>query len=195
MSYWLALFAVAAGAWLCSKREDKSRARIGFVYLCLAISFVVVTVSWRFGSDRQFAFWKLKAIPSSAWAKMVSDLKEMGRQCAESGVQSISSQRAMPSSFRFLGLREDYAGGTGDVLHSSGYTGPVASAVFGNKGRGWGLCVGPENFVRRQAESGYFFGCTKIFWEFFIGDFDTLGAPIRGGRASSLRVATGGGAR
>jgi hypothetical protein len=129
----------------------------GFVYVCLAIAFVVVIGSWRFLSDREFAFWKLRAVPSSAWPKMVLDLEEMGNQCAQRGVQSISSQKPLPRSFQPLGLRGDYSGGVGDVLNSPEYTGPVASAVFGNRGRMWGLCLGPQSFVRKYARSGYFF--------------------------------------
>ena len=154
-SYWVALFVVITGAWifLVARSGSMNPASFFFRLLCVVIALAVVIAAWHLSSER-FAAWKLKSIPQDAWPKMVSDLEQIGKKAAQSGITSVSSQTPLPKSFQPLGLRDEYSGGMGNVWKSPEYTGAVASALFGYKSRSWGLCVGPESFVSRYAHKG-----------------------------------------
>jgi hypothetical protein len=170
-SYWLALFVVLGGAWLYLRNQNPPVGPTRFFArrLTAGLAVAVVIGSW-FLSDRQFFFWKMKAIPSTAWPQMVSDLEEIGRRAAESGTNSLSSRTPIPKSLQQLGLREDYSGGMGNVWNTKDCAGAVGGVVFGCKVRRWGLCVGPEKIAEEFCRGGgyipvapdaYFFFGTK----------------------------------
>jgi hypothetical protein len=161
-SYWLALFVVLGGGWLYLRNQSQSIARRSFLYrrLCVAFALTVVIASWSL-SDGQFLYRKMRSIPLEAWPQMVSDLKEIGRQAAESGTTDLSSRRPLPESLQQLGSKEDYRGGMGNMWNSPEYTGAVAGVVFGYKYRRWGLCVGQRGLRKSSLEEAATFASRR----------------------------------
>jgi hypothetical protein len=168
-SYWLALFAVSFGAYLVLRNQERPIALVRLLCRCscVGLALVVVVVSWQ-RSDDQFAFWKMRAIPSSAWPRMASDLEAFGRQVAQGGNTALPATKPPPKSLQQLGLGADYSGGVANVWDSPQYTGVFAVITFGYKARSWGLLVGPEERAKSYCPGGaYFRVSTNAF--FFVG--------------------------
>jgi hypothetical protein len=167
-SYWLALVVVLGGGWLYLRNQNQPVASTSFFgrRLAVGLALAVVIGSWSL-SDRQFFFWKKKAIPSIAWPQMVSDLKEIGKRAAENGTNILSSRTPLPTSLQQLGSREDYSGGMGNVWNTPEYTGAVAGVVFGSRVRRWGLCVGPEKIAKEYCRGGGYMNVAPNAYFFF----------------------------
>jgi hypothetical protein len=171
-SYWLALFGVLLGGYLLLRNVKRPIAPMGLVWRwsCAVLALVVVFVAWR-SSDYQFAFWKMRAIPSRAWPQMVSDLEVFGKQVAQSGNNFLPATKEPPKSLRQLGSEADYKGGIANVWNAPEYSGVFAVITFGYKARCWGLLVGPEERVKSYCRRGdYLRVATNGF--FFIGPRD-----------------------
>ena len=171
-SYWLALVLVLSGGWLYLRNHNQPVAPTGLFgrRLAVALALAMVIGSWSL-SDRQFFFWKMRAVPHTAWQQMVSDLKEIGKRAAASGTNYLSSRTPLPTSFQQLGSREDYSGGMGNVWNTPEYTGPVAGVVFGSRVRRWGLCVGPEKIAKEYCRGGGYMSVGSDAY-FFFGNKD-----------------------
>jgi hypothetical protein len=111
----------------------------GIVGICAFLAVAALLLS----SNRMFFFWKLRAIPSSAWSEMVLELEKTGKESIESGTNDLAGTKAPPKSLQQLGLGNDYVGGS---AHSGdfGNKGIIVNIEFGNKVRVWGLRLGPE---------------------------------------------------
>jgi hypothetical protein len=162
--YALAFYVLLGGA--CVYVFDPNQPRGGFSRHWVVAFVVLVFVSACLTSNITFFYWKLRAIPQDAWAQMVSDLQGMGRQMEKDGKIYLTREDALPSSIQRLGLRFDYKGGGRNEVRSPDYNGVEVSVYFGNKMRGWGLCVGSKGFVEscfrggrhiRVAPNAYFF--------------------------------------
>src|SRR3974390_494070 len=72
-SYWLVLFAVLFGGYLLLRNQKRPATPSGLLCRCscVVLALAVIVVSWRC-SDDQFVFWKVRAIPSREWPRMVS---------------------------------------------------------------------------------------------------------------------------
>ncbi len=166
-SYWLSLLAVLLGAYLQLRilRRPVSLANVLWRSWLSVAALVIVVVCWR-QSDERFALWKMRAISPKEWSEMVSELRKFGTEIAQSGVTSASATMVPPETLRSIGSGTDYSGAFGNIITSSEYSGLTAEILFGYKGRGWGLCVGPESFAEkysrgtnyiRVATDGFFF--------------------------------------
>ena len=171
-SYCLCFLGVicAAAAYISGNSGSRTWVRTAVRYIGAAGVLVVVVALW-LSSNRAFFFWKVRAIPQSAWPEMLSDLDRIGRQSRESGYYDISASVAPPKSLQQLGTGTDYCGGTWTTVSSPEYNGVVAKITFGNKLRMWGIWVGPEEelteFARpicrrvRVAPNAYFFVASR----------------------------------
>jgi hypothetical protein len=160
---------IVASLYYVFNRGQPKTARSLVVRGAVATSVVAfVAVVWPLLlSNKAFFYWKMKAVPASAWPQMVSDIEKHGRQSmgADGSYGSFRSG-TLPASLRQLGSGEDYLGGSGQMVAYSEYSGILAHVAFGYKPRTWGIMVGPEKAVTsfcprcewtRVAPNAYFF--------------------------------------
>jgi len=166
-SYWLCLFIFILGGALYLGTCSRCSA-LGFWTrcACTALGFTVLIASWRL-SDKQFLYWKMRAIPPGAWAEMVTDLEALGRQAANAN-KELPQRKPLPKSLQRLGMQVDYKGGMGNVWNSPDYEGVFANIIFGYKSRCWGLFLGPASRAKTYCQGG---ACIRVAPNafFFIG--------------------------
>jgi hypothetical protein len=81
---------------------------------------------------------------------MELDLNELGMAAAGTTSQSTEHTIALPARLRRIGFAREYLGGSGRLVKSQEYTGLVADVAFGNKGRTWGMFLGPEHLLKER---------------------------------------------
>jgi hypothetical protein len=154
-SYWLCFFAVVGAGYVYLRTENPEGAQKRYISPpgCMAFAVGLIIILW-LSSDREFDFWKKRALPAQVFPQMISDFGQMAKDAARSGTNYLSSRTPLPRSLQQLGLGEDYTGGMGNVWNTTQYTGPVGGVVFGNRVRRWGLCIGPEQIAKEFCHNG-----------------------------------------
>jgi hypothetical protein len=146
-SFWLCIAAVLLGGWCAYRARQNETKRFRIVTLTAALA--VFVVAWAlFLSDLAFFHWKLRSVPTNAWANMISDMQQIASPTADGGYIP-KNKKALPSSVRELGLVDDYG-----CIHawsdsSPAYPGVRGDVLFGYKSRMWGLWLGPEDSLDR----------------------------------------------
>ena len=140
-SLWLCIAAVFLGGWCATRTKEGEAKRLPIGLLAAGLGIFVVVWAW-FISDLAFFHWKLRSVPASAWAQIISDVQRIASPTPDGGY--MPTKNAAPKSVHELGLGDDFGCIHAWVESSSDYPGVRGDVLFGYKSRSWGLWLGPE---------------------------------------------------